>query len=177
MKPPRWARNMHKDEAGFMALTTGGNAPVLALFEPSHMKYEADRTNETVGCGDDRSGDHRAGQNPAGYYLEIERPGRPRQPRRQRLSHGDRRQGLRRRRRQALEMTDPAETLIIVTADHEHAIAFNGYCGRGTGNHGLCMDIDPAGEKHLDAPVLGDDGKPYGVIGFLNGPGSVLKKR
>jgi len=34
------------DEAGFMALTMGGNAPVLALFEPSHMKYEADRTNE-----------------------------------------------------------------------------------------------------------------------------------
>jgi alkaline phosphatase len=34
------------DEAGFMALTMGGNAPVLALFDPSHMKYEADRTNE-----------------------------------------------------------------------------------------------------------------------------------
>jgi alkaline phosphatase len=77
----------------------------------------------------------------------------------------------------ALEMTDPAETLIIVTADHEHAIAFNDYCDRGTDILGLCMDIDPAGETHLDQPVLGDDGKPYGVIGYLNGPGSVLKKQ
>jgi alkaline phosphatase len=36
------------------------------------------------------------------------------------------------------------------------------------------MEIDPAGERHLDEPVLADDGKPYTVGGYLNGPGSVL---
>jgi alkaline phosphatase len=73
-----------------------------------------------------------------------------------------------------MDLTDPAETLILVTADHEHAIAFNGYCGRGTPVVGLCMDVDPAGERHTDTPVLGDDGKPYTVAGYLNGAGSVL---
>ncbi|MFY8047509.1 MAG: alkaline phosphatase, partial [Erythrobacter sp.] len=32
------------DDTEFMALTMGANAPVLGLFETSHMKYEADRT-------------------------------------------------------------------------------------------------------------------------------------
>jgi alkaline phosphatase len=74
----------------------------------------------------------------------------------------------------AMDMTDPSETLIIVTADHEHAIAFNGYCGRGTPITGLCMDIDPAGEMHTGEPVLADDGLPYTAAGYLNGAGSVL---
>jgi hypothetical protein len=77
----------------------------------------------------------------------------------------------------AMDMTDPAETLIIVTADHGHAIAFNGYCGRGTPITGLCMDIDPAGEEHTGEPVLADDGKPFSVVGYLNGAGSVMTEQ
>ena len=166
------------DEAGFMALTTGGNAPVLALFDPSHMMYEADRTNEPTVAAMTEAAIKALSQNPEGYYLEVEGG---------RVDHANHAGNAYRTVTdgkafadavaKALEMTDPAETLIIVTADHEHAIAFNGYCGRGTDILGLCMDIDPAGETHLDQPVLGDDGKPYGVIGYLNGPGSVLKKQ
>jgi alkaline phosphatase len=40
----------------------------------------------------------------------------------------------------------------------------------------LCYDIDKAGVKHLDHPNLADDCKPYSVIGYLNGPGSVIEK-
>jgi len=166
------------DEAGFMALTMGGNAPVLALFEPSHMKYEADRTNEPTVAAMTEAAIKALSQNPEGCYLEVEGG---------RVDHANHAGNAYRTVTdgkafadavaKALEMTDPAETLIIVTADHEHAIAFNGYCDRGTDILGLCMDIDPAGETHLDQPVLGDDGKPYGVIGYLNGPGSVLKKQ
>ncbi|MDO5707002.1 MAG: alkaline phosphatase, partial [Paracoccus sp. (in: a-proteobacteria)] len=74
----------------------------------------------------------------------------------------------------AIEMTDPAETLIIVTADHEHAIAFNGYCGRGSNILGLCMEENEQGVEHTGKPNLAADGKPYTVAGFLNGAGSVL---
>lgn len=166
------------DEAGFTALTMGGNAPVLALFDPSHMKYEADRSNEPTLAAMTEATITALSQNPEGYYIEIEGG---------RVDHANHAGNAYRTVTdgkafadavaKAIEMTDPNETLIIVTADHEHGIAFNGYCGRGTDILGLCMDIDPAGEMHLDKPVLGDDGKPYSVIGFLNGPGAVLKKQ
>ena len=72
------------------------------------------------------------------------------------------------------EMTDDADTLIIVTADHEHAIAMNGYCGRGTPIDGLCFDIAKEGIEHSGDLVLASDGKPYTVVGYLNGASSVM---
>ena len=75
------------------------------------------------------------------------------------------------------ELTNDEDTLIIVTADHEHAIAFNGYCGRGSPILGLCMEIVAGQVEHGEKPELADDGKPYTVIGYLNGPGAVIKKQ
>jgi alkaline phosphatase len=77
----------------------------------------------------------------------------------------------------AAEMTSSDDTLIIVTADHDHVMAFPGYCGRGAPVTGLCLEIDNAGEKHLDTPMLAKDGKPYTVVVYANGSGSVLTKQ
>lgn len=74
----------------------------------------------------------------------------------------------------ALDNTDPKETLIISTADHGHAIAFNGYCGRGSLVTGLYMEIDYAGEMHGPEPNLAADDNTYTVISVGNGPGSIL---
>ncbi|WP_210527937.1 alkaline phosphatase [Rubellimicrobium arenae] len=159
----------------FNALAAPGNGPVLGLFESSHMQYEHDRTDEPSLAEMTRMAIGALDGNEAGYYLEVEGG---------RVDHANHAGNLYRAVtdgvafaqavQAAMDLTDPAETLIIVTADHEHAIAFNGYCGRGTPIVGLCLDVDPAGEMHLDTPVLGDDGKPYTVAGYLNGAGSVL---
>ena len=159
----------------FMALTAPGNAPVLALFEASHMEYAHDRTGEPTQAEMTAAAIEALDRNENGYYLMSEGG---------RVDHANHAGNVHRTVtdgvafaeavQTAMDMTDPAETLIIVTADHGHAIAFNGYCGRGTPITGLCMDIDPAGEEHTGEPVLANDGKPFSVVGYLNGAGSVM---
>lgn len=77
----------------------------------------------------------------------------------------------------ALDMVDLEETLIIVTADHEHVINFQGYCGRGTPITGLCMDIASGQVEHSGEPALASDGLPYTVVTFANGSGSILSEQ
>ncbi|XP_059621979.1 alkaline phosphatase 4 [Phlebotomus argentipes] len=56
----------------------------------------------------------------------------------------------------ALNLTNPKDTLIIVTADHSHAMIFNGYATRGN-------DILEFGNKAQVAP--------YETLTYANGPG------
>ena len=155
------------------------SGPVLALFESSHMKYEHDRTGEPSLAEMTEMAIKKlqaeGGEN--GFFLQVEAG---------RVDHANHGGNLHRTLTDGVafanavakadELTDDADTLIIVTADHEHAIAFNGYCGRGTPITGLCYKVDPAGTKHLDEPNTADDGRTYTVVGFLNGPGTILKK-
>ena len=73
-----------------------------------------------------------------------------------------------------MDNTDSGDTLIISTADHGHAIAYHGYCGRGSPVTGLCMTIDESGTEHTGVPNYAADGLPYTVISVGNGPGSIL---
>lgn len=162
----------------FSELSGGDNAPVLGLFEPSHMQYEADRTDEPSIAEMTTAAIERLSSNEEGFYLMVESG---------RIDHANHDGNAARTMEDgmafadavaaAVARTDPAETLIIVTADHEHAIAFNGYCGRGSPINGLCYEIDEAGTEHLPEPVMGADDKPVTVVGYLNGPGSVLNEQ
>ncbi len=164
------------DQATFEAAPLDGT-PILGLFENSHMMYEADRADEpslaemtaaAISALSTKAGDN-------GFFLQVEAG---------RVDHANHAGNLARVVRDqkafadavamADEMTDDADTLIIVTADHEHAIAFNGYCGRGSNILGLCMGIDGGGVGHSGEPELASDGKPFTVAGYLNGAGSVL---
>ncbi len=159
------------------ALTLDGTTPVLGLMEDSHMKYEYDRADddEPSLAEMSRMAIEYLQNNENGYFLEIEAG---------RVDHANHGGNVHRTVTDGVafaeavamvdEMTDDADTLLIVTADHEHSIALNGYCGRGSPITGLCFDIDNDGIMHTDEPVLADDGKPYTVVGYLNGPGSVL---
>ncbi len=158
-------------------LNLDGSTPVLAIFEDSHMKYEHDRTDEDEPSLADltRMAIEYLSNNEDGYYLEVEAG---------RVDHANHDGNLHRTMTDGLafaeaiavadELTDDADTLIIVTADHSHALIFNGYCGRGTPITGLCYAVDDNNVRHSDELRLASDGKPYPVAGYLNGAGSVL---
>lgn len=162
-------------DTDFAALTMGNNAPVLGLFEASHMKYETDRSGEPSLAEMTEASIKALSANENGFYLAIEGG---------RVDHANHDGNLYRTVTdgkafadaiaKAMELTNPEDTLIIVTADHEHAISFNGYCGRGSNILGLCMMENEAGVEHTGEPNLAADGKPYTVAGYLNGVGSVL---
>ncbi|TJZ89409.1 alkaline phosphatase [Paracoccus gahaiensis] len=162
------------NDEGFAALEAG-DGPVLGLFEASHMQYEYDRTGEPSLAEMTSAAIERLSSNEEGYFLSIEAG---------RVDHANHAGNLHRvltdgvafaeAVQTAIDMVDDTDTLILVTADHEHAIAFNGYCGRGSDITGLCMAINDEGVEHTGEPELAADGKPYTVAGYLNGAGSVL---
>jgi alkaline phosphatase len=159
----------------FGALTD--DSPVLALFNDSHMEYEADRADADEPSLADMTA--RAieflSQNENGFYLMVEAG---------RVDHANHAGNAARTLRDGVAfaeavaradaMTDDRDTLLIVTADHEHAVSFNGYCGRGSDILGLCYGVSQTEIKHTDEALTAADGKPYTVMGFLNGTGSVL---
>lgn len=165
------------DTASFNALNLDGETPVLGLFTASHMAYEYDRVAEEEPSIAEMTAAaiNYLSQNEDGYYLMIEAG---------RVDHANHAGNLYRALTDgvafadavamALEMTSEEDTLIIVTADHEHAIAFNGYCGRGSPITGLCMGIASGQVEHNGEPELAADGKPYTVAGYLNGAGTIL---
>ncbi|WP_425051262.1 alkaline phosphatase [Psychromarinibacter sp. S121] len=166
------------DQAGFDGLDLSADAPILGLYENSHMMYEADRADEPSLAEMTAAAIEYLSKNEDGYFLEVEAG---------RVDHGNHAGNAYRALMDgkafadavalADEMTDDEDTLIIVTADHEHAIAFNGYCGRGSPITGLCYDVAQTGIEHSDEPLTAADGKPYTVIGYLNGSGSVLTEQ
>lgn len=166
------------DQETFEAAPMDGT-PILGLFESSHMQYEADRTGEPslaeMTAAAIEALQAAGGDN--GFFLQVEAG---------RVDHANHAGNLARvvadqkafadAVAMADEMTDDANTLIIVTADHEHAIAFNGYCGRGSDILGLCMEIDGAGVEHTGTPNMAKDGQAYTVAGYLNGAGSIMRE-
>ncbi|MCF8498852.1 MAG: alkaline phosphatase [Rhodospirillum sp.] len=165
------------DKASLDAATN--DKPILGMWTDSHVSYEADRPETEPSLADmTKKALEVLGGNDKGFYLEVEAG---------RVDHANHDTNAKRAMIDgkafadaialADEMTNDEDTLIIVTADHEHAIAMNGYCGRGTPIDGLCMDVANEGIKHADKPVLAADGKPYTVVGYLNGTSSVLIKQ
>lgn len=163
-----WNREQYEGLAGDF---TG---PLLGLFEPNHMQYEHDRS-------DDRAGEPSIAemtgkaieilqQREDGYFLMVEGG---------RIDHAHHANNAWRALTDtiafaeavhvALEMTDERETLIIVTSDHGHAMAFGGYGERGNPIAGLAV---APGEGPADQRLRRDlHNRPMTVLSYSGGPG------
>jgi len=148
---------------------------VLGLFDMSHMEYELDRPADKGGEPSlsemTATAIQLLNKNPAGYYLHVE-AGRIdhahhiNNPKRALLDTIELAAAV----KIAFEMTDPEETLIIVTADHSHVFTMAGYPARGNPILGKVIGVDKSGTP-LTSPSLAADGLPYTTLGYINGRG------
>jgi alkaline phosphatase len=72
----------------------------------------------------------------------------------------------------AMAMTDVRDTLIIVTADHSHAMSMGGYSTRGNPILGKVVLNDESGNPE-PYPALDGDEKPYTTISYQTGRGFI----
>ena len=158
------------DTAGFASVSAKSATPVLGLFSESHMRYESDRPNDPSGEPDLIAMTEKAIQllshNEKGFFLMVEAG---------RIDHAHHAGNaynalnetvmLSEAVRRAQELTNPQDTLIIVTSDHGHVMTFAGYPKRG--NPILGKVISPGEETLAEAA----DGLPYTTLSYANGMG------
>lgn len=183
--PAQWASRsggvVVTDTAGLRAAPM--DTPVLGIFNPSHLTYMVDRkpdSPEPTLTDMTAQAIARLKANPEGFYLMVE-GGRI-----DHAHHGgqagyalEETVEFARAVQWAVEHTDPAETLILVTADHSHVFTIAGYPQRGNDILGLVVPPAGRGEDGGDgtSPVLALDGQPYTTLGYANGPGALRGER
>ncbi|MCG3135749.1 MAG: hypothetical protein HMLKMBBP_03505 [Planctomycetes bacterium] len=163
------------DRDGFDAIDPADATHVLGLFERSHMEYEADRAGDAGGEPSLTEMTEKAvrilQKNRKGFFLHVESG---------RIDHAHHAGNAYRALtdaielanavRKAAELTNPADTLIIVTADHSHVFTIAGYPTRGNPILGKVRGNLDGGvvNPNFDTDLLG---LPYTTLGYQNGPG------
>ena len=169
------------NKAQFDAADPATTDYLLGLFEPSHVQYEADRANDTAGEPSLNEMTEKSikmlEKSRKGFFLHVEGG---------RIDHAHHAGNANRALldtiemakavKKAVDMTDPNETLIIVTADHSHVFTIAGYPHRGNDILGLSKEV-PAVDGNPTAPSKAGDGLPYTTLGYQNGPGAVSGAR
>ena len=157
----------------FRALDVAAQAPVLGLFTRSHLSYEHDRDDaqEPSLAEMTEFAIQRLSQDQDGFYLMVEGG---------RVDHAHHGTNAYRALTDALafaeavetaeRLTDPDETLIIVTADHGHVFNIAGYPRRGNPILGLVHPPAPNLSDAETPPAPAQDGRPYTTLGYYNGP-------
>lgn len=165
------------NQAQFDAIDPRRTNHLLGLFERSHVQYEEDRQPfdgqpSRDGAGEPSLAEMTAkaidilDKNDKGFYLMVEGG---------RIDHGHHAGNAYRALtdtialadavQTAMSMTDPRETLIVVTADHSHVFTIAGYPKRGNPILGF------ATEPGKTTPTLALDGLPYTTVSYANGMG------
>jgi alkaline phosphatase len=162
------------NQTQFNAIDPRRTDHVLGLFQPSHMRFEADRALDKGGEPSLAEMTAKAieflKKNRKGFYLLIEAG---------RIDHGHHfgnayraltdTVALSEAVKKARDLTSDADTLIIVTADHSHTLNIVGYPSRGN---------PILGKAAIDGRLLRDrNGLPYTTLSYANGPGVVVNDK
>ena len=162
------------NDAQFRAIPDDGR-PVLGLFEPSHMQFEADRPRDPAGepslAEMTRLAIERLDAKGTGYVLVVEAG---------RIDHAHHASNAYRALTDtialseavdvATELTSEQDTLVLVTADHSHTLTFAGYPTRGNPILGFVVTNDEQG-RPMDSPWKDAFGQPFTTLAYGNGPG------
>lgn len=134
---------------------------MLGLFESSHMQYhaEADPATEPTLADMTEAAIRSLSRNENGFFLFVE-GGRIDHAHHDNLARLalDETIELSAAVQRAAELLSPQDSLLVVTSDHAHVMAFNGYSQRGADVLGPSDDV-------------GADGVPYMTLSYTNGPG------
>jgi len=159
------------NKEGFDAVDPQQTKHLLGLFEPSHMRYEADRKDDTAGEPSLAEMTEKAikvlQQNSGrdkGFYLMVEAG---------RIDHAHHAGNAYRALTDAValseavemakKMTNDRDTLIVVTADHSHTFTIAGYPSRGN---------PILGKSAINGTPSKDSlGLTYTTLSYANGPG------
>ncbi len=154
--------------------------PIVGLFSQDHMAYMASKKpNNTEPSLSEmtRKAVSRLENTQGGYVLMVEGG---------RIDHGHHagkaelalEEGIEfdRAVKAAVDLIDPDETLIIVTADHSHVFTIAGYPTRGNPILGTVIGNDKTGTPKTK-PTLANDGLPYTTLGYQNGIGATKGER
>ena len=174
------------DKTGLDKVDPSKTSKLVGLFTLSHMNYERDRnpTNEPSLSDMALKALSILQKNPKGFYLMVEGG---------RIDQAEHSTNMARALADTIafddairnvmaqvETFDPGlkNTLIVVTADHDHTLVLNGYAKRtgattpgNPGILGLVRNV-VTGQFDLDA-----DGQPYTNLGFGNGENRVSANR
>ena len=166
-----------QDKAGFDGVATT-TKKLVGLFTSSHMAYDIDRDAskelslaEMTGKAIDL-----LGQNPKGFFLMVEGG---------RIDHALHETTARKALQDTvafddaikaaidkMQAKDPglANTLIVVTADHDHTLVLNGYAARTGPTTAASPGVLGLLRNFVDGSINKDaGGNPFTIIGFGNG--------
>ena len=171
-------------DAGYTYVNTGTafsninpatTSKLVGLFNKDHLNYELDRVKNSVDEPSLADMTEKAikilQKNNKGYFLMVEGG---------RIDHALHGTNAKRALedtiafdtaiQRALSLVDLKNTLVVVTADHDHTMTFNGYAHKGNPILGKVTDIKKT-TVNGGTPVLAkaDDGLPYTALVFGNG--------
>ncbi|MEL0028452.1 MAG: alkaline phosphatase [Perlucidibaca sp.] len=170
------------------AIDASKTSKLLGLFGKSHMDYDLDRINGSLDQPSLADMTSKTldilGRNKKGYFLMVEGG---------RIDHALHETTAKKALQDTVafdnaiktglakaEALDPGlkNTLVVVTADHDHTLVLNGYAARTGKTEAGKPGVLGLLRKYQDGSVAKDaDGSPYTIIGFGNGENRVLGNR